>query len=91
MISEENIRGLENTLKFIIKELEKRADAVLEIQSDETRKLWKDDFFAYRAMRKMAHEFSVDTREYDLKIEGIINKLRNKVIIDENDLNYKKF
>jgi hypothetical protein len=76
MGKEERNDALDKVLRFTIKEIEKRVDAVIKNSSSENRHYLGTDLEVYSQMRRLAHNNEFDTTNYDAQLNEIVERLK---------------
>lgn len=92
-ITSEDREGLNACLGFITDELGQREGSIMGGHSGADRFNERENFLkdlhAYACTRKLAKDASVDTREYDSRIDGMTSRLFRLGLFEESELNYR--
>ena len=79
-ITEDDRTMVNNCLRFIAGELEKRTKNIIGNPNEENLDLLSKDLHAYRQVRILADRAKVDSKKYDEKVNGYILQLTTRGI-----------
>ena len=76
MSREERYDSLDKILSFVIREIGKRVDAVIENPSAKRAHYLETDLEVYKQMKRLAQRFDFNTKPYDAQLEKIMRRLK---------------